>query len=371
MKRAIAVFLSGLFISLVLASCETASYYGQAAAGQLYILNHRVSIEALLADEETTAELREKLQTILSIRTFAEQALFLPLKKNYSSYVDIHRAYVVWNVFANPEFSMEPISWCYPIAGCVSYRGYFSEDKAQHFAARLREKDNDVYVGGIAAYSTLGWFSDPVLSTIIEREDYQLASLIFHELAHQLVYIPGDTEFNESFATAVEQEGLRRWLQFTRDNSEQAQVAVAEILETAELNRQRQAEFVALVSQTIAALKELYASKGGASEQQVQDLRRSKKILLSDLRAQYEKLKENWGAYDGYDAWFARDLNNAQLNTVATYYAWLPAFKALLVEEGNDLQKFYARVRDMENLDNANRQENLEAALRIELHQQP
>lgn len=358
MKKAFGFLILSLVISLILVSCETTSYYGQAVAGQYYILRHREDIEALISDESTSPELRNKLETILSIRIFAEQELMLPLGENYSTYVDLNRPYVVWNVFASPEFSMDPVKWCYPVAGCVSYRGYFAEEDAQEFAKNLAEKENDVYVGGVAAYSTLGWFSDSVLSTIINRDDYQLASLIFHELAHQLLYIPGDTEFNESFATAVEKEGLKRWLEFIRNERNLSAADIERIIESAELNRQRQEEFVALVSATVESLRQLYTS-----EEQEPNLRESKRVLYANLKLEYESLKDSWEGYDGYDAWFGRDLNNAQLNTVATYFNWVPAFNALLTEEKNDLENFYSRVISMKDLDIKARKELLESAL--------
>jgi predicted aminopeptidase len=353
-KKTFRFLLFALLVSTVLVSCETVSYYGQAVAGQLYIFSHRENIEALIENQNTSPELKNKLETILEIRTFAEQELLLPLDKNYSTYVDVQRPYVVWNVFATPEFSMQANNWCYPIAGCVSYRGYFSEVNAREFAENLNAQGQDVYVGGVAAYSTLGWFSDSILNTVIAREDHQLASLLFHELAHQLLYIPGDTEFNESFATAVEQEGLKRWLQHTRTNNAEAEAIVS----AAELDRERRLQFVEVVSETVAALKQLYASDGSE-----QAMRQSKQEQIAHLQENYIELKNSWNGYDGYDAWFKRDINNAQLNTVTTYFNWVPAFEAMLVEEANDLPAFYARVLSLENLEAAERRASLESAV--------
>lgn len=329
-------------ICLLLAGCESVSYYSQAIFGQLSILSKREAIEDLIADEHISPELKAKLSTILDIRSFAEDELLLPVADNYESYVDVERPFVVWNVFASPEFSMNPINWCYPVAGCVSYRGYFSEADAQAYAARLEEDGLDVYVGGVSAYSTLGWFSDPVLSTIINRDDYQLAALLFHELAHQLVYIQGDTEFNESFATTIEREGLRRWL--VANNV--ADTESRNIVQLAELNTQRREEFVALVSATIYELEKIYASNESEDSK-----RRSKAAAFSQMQRDYAELKNSWDDYDAYDAWMSRELNNAQLTTVATYFNWVPAFESILEEKGYDLTRFYAEISAIAELE--------------------
>lgn len=331
-----------LTFSLLLDGCESVSYYSQAILGQLSILSKREAIENLIADADSSPELKSKLSTILDIRDFAETELMLPVEDNYESYVDLQRPFVVWNVFATPEFSMSPLNWCYPIAGCVSYRGYFSEDKAQDYAAKLADDSFDVYVGGVSAYSTLGWFSDPVLSTIINRDDYQLAALLFHELAHQLIYIPGDTEFNESFATTIEREGLRRWLAANHVSQSERN----NIVQLAEINTQRREEFVALVNKAIIDLEGIYASDNSRVEK-----RQAKAEVFSSMRSDYNVLRKAWNGYDAYDAWMSRELNNAQLSTVATYFNWVPAFEQMLLDNGNDLNRFYAEVTAMTELD--------------------
>lgn len=350
MKKTLSALLMGAFLSLVLVSCETASYYVQAAAGQLYILSHRENIQHLIDDPNTSVAFRDKLKTILAIRAFAEQELHLPVGNNYSTYVDVHRPYVVWNVFAAPEFSMEPVKWCYPIAGCVSYRGYFSEDRAQAFAEKLNNDGFDIYIGGVSAYSTLGWFSDSILNTVITRTDDELASLIFHELAHQLLYIPGETEFNESFATAVEQEGLKRWLALTLNSSDEVDNIVAAAL----LDRQRQEEFVALIAETVSALDNLYLAEASKDT-----LGESKQAIFSELKVQYEELKITWGGYEGYDLWFSHELNNAQLSTVVTYFNLVPAFEKILQSENYNLQLFYTRVKQLKEYSAVDRAELL------------
>lgn len=329
-----------VLLSVFLVSCDSLQFYTQAIRGQLSIFSKREDIQSLVDDPATDAALRSRLETILEIRRFADTELGLPVEKNFSTYVDLERPFVVWNVFAAPEFSLQPISWCYPVAGCVSYRGYFSESAAREFASKTQREGNDVYVGGVAAYSTLGWFSDSVLNTVINRDDYRLAGLLFHELAHQVVYVSGDTQFNESFATTVEQEGLRRWLEH-KGLAENA----AQLVAQAQLEQQYREEFVALVQGLIPQLEALYAQ-----EIAEQDKRRAKAELIAQLRQDYEDKKQQWQGYDAYDNWFATDINNAKLNTVSTYFNQVPVFEALLAASENDLPTFYARVEELSRM---------------------
>jgi len=328
-------------LCLMLAGCESLGYYSQAVLGQLSILSKREDIEALIDDAATPQPLKDKLNTILDIRAFAETELLLPVDNNFATYVDLEQPFVVWNVFAAPEFSLQAQRWCYPIAGCVTYRGYFKEARARQYAAQLQAQGMDVYVGGVSAYSTLGWFADPVLSTVINREDYRLAALLFHELAHQQVYIPGDTEFNESFATAMEQEGLRRWLRANQVNEARSQ----QIIEQAREDAERREQFVAMVSQTVSQLESLYATADSPESK-----RESKAVILSDMKNNYKQLKTQWGGNTAYDGWMSQDLNNAQLSTVSTYFNWVPAFERLLQEQDNDLAAFYQEVAALEQL---------------------
>lgn len=344
----------GVLCSLLLAACETLSYYGQAVSGQFRLLTQRQSLSSLLNSPDTSPELRRQLENIEAIRQFAQEELKLPLAAHYSTYVDLQRPYVVWNVFATPEFSLAPLTWCYPVAGCVSYRGYFNEAAARAFAAGLQARGNDVYVGGVAAYSTLGWFSDPVLNTILNRPQHQLAGLLFHELAHQIVYVAGDTEFNESFATAVEQEGLRRWLEHNMSDAEDRAAITGLVKE--ESNRQQQ--FVALVQGAAADLRELYSREIPPAE-----MRLAKQIRLQKLRADHVELKEHWGGYSGYDGWFRQELNNAQLSTVVTYNSLVPAFTVLLDQLDGDLPAFYAEVAALKALPPPVRRARLRALL--------
>jgi predicted aminopeptidase len=335
-----------VLLSVLMISCETVRYYSQAARGHLSLVFDRENIQRLLARPDIPAELRDKFNQVLLIRQYAVEELGLPVEDNYSTYVDVGREHAIWNVFAAAEFSANPVNWCYPIAGCVSYRGYFTEAGAARYARDLEADGFDVYIGGIDAYSTLGWFEDSLLSTVIERADYQLAGLIFHELAHQIVYLPGDTSFNESFATSVEREGIRRWLRRGNDG--------AKII-AAEANILRQQQFVELVTDYRDRFGSLYKSDLLDEEK-----REGKAQLQEDLRQSYRDLKRDWNGYDGYDNWFSQSLNNAQLATVSSYNELVPYFNDLLIQSDNNLDLFFEKVRSVANLDRSDREERLQ-----------
>ena len=330
-------------LAIVLVSCETVGYYSQAARGQLTIVFGREDIQHLIERPDLSEELAGKFAKVMDIREFAESELGLPVGGNYSSYVDVEREHVVWNVFAAAEFSVDPVNWCYPIAGCVAYRGYFSEKSALSYAAKLEEDGFDVYTGGVDAYSTLGWFEDSLLSTVLNRADYQLAGLIFHELAHQLVYLPGDTTFNESFATAVEREGVRRWLAKSNKDFN---------IDAALLDYDRQQQFVDLVGGYRDRFESLYQLEINESSMRSQKLE-----LQQTLREEYAVLKQQWQGYEGYDGWFSRSLNNAQLSTVASYNDLLPFFAAVFEQSNQDFSTFYAEVSRLADLPEQERDE--------------
>ena len=330
-------------LAIVLVSCETVGYYSQAARGQLTIVFAREDIQHLIERPDLSQELAGKFAKVMDIREFAESELGLPVGGNYSSYVDVEREHVVWNVFAAPEFSVDPVNWCYPIAGCVAYRGYFSQQSALSYAAKLEEDGFDVYTGGVDAYSTLGWFEDSLLSTVLNRADYQLAGLIFHELAHQLVYLPGDTTFNESFATAVEREGVRRWLAKSNKDFN---------IDAALLDYDRQQQFVDLVGGYRDRFESLYQLEINESSMRSQNLQ-----LQQTLREEYAVLKQQWQGYEGYDGWFSRSLNNAQLSTVASYNDLLPFFAAVFEQSNQDFSTFYAEVSRLADLPEQERDE--------------
>lgn len=336
-----------------LSGCESIAYYGQAAQGQMALLLARESIAERLSQPSIPEAERRKLQLVLDARAFAEQTLLLEAGDSYLSFVELERPFVLWNVFAAPEFSTSPVNWCYPIAGCVSYRGYFTESAAQRAAERLTEDGFDVYSGGVDAYSTLGWFADPLTSSVLRRSDKGLAALLFHELAHRRVYLPGDTTFNESFATFVEQEGMRRWLQVNPQLNSEAESQEGGAQQIAKEDAM-QTQFVVLVRRYRDRLNALYAQPLDPVQ-----MRTRKEGVQQELRDEYAVLREQW-AYAGYDRWFAGPLNNAQLATVASYNDLVPAFAALLEEVGGDLERFYARVAALANLPEQERRERLE-----------
>jgi predicted aminopeptidase len=329
MRKALLLSTLSLLILTLFVSCETVGYYGQAAKGQLSLLLGRQQIDALLRSPDLDGETRRKLQLVLDVREFAEQELQLQAGDSYLSFTALEQPYVLWNVFAAPEFSTEPMQWCYPIAGCVTYRGYFREEAAQRSAATLTSQGLDVYSGGVDAYSTLGWFDDPLTSAVLRRPDHRLVALLFHELAHQRLYLPGDTMFNESFATFVEQEGLRRWLARHPQGGLDAQIV---------RENQMQEAFVALVNTHREALRELYAQPLSAEEK-----RTGKQAIQRAMREEYAQLRETWD-YQGYDRWFAGPLNNAQLATVASYNVLVPFFESMLARVEGDLARFYRDV---------------------------
>ena len=320
-----------LAASGLLAGCTTLGYYWQSIDGQWEMLRVRQPISSVLADPSTPPELRSKLARVLEIREFASRELKLPDNMSYRGYADVRRDFVVWNVFATDEFSIVPRQWCFPIAGCVGYRGYFAKAAAEKFAHEQRSLGLDAYVGGVPAYSTLGWFDDPVLNTVIRYPDYELARLIFHELAHQVAYAKNDSEFNESFAVAVEVEGMRRWAAVHGDARMRAAFEQAQT---------RRAQFTALVLKYRGELDVLYRSSGLAADA----MRKRKAALLAAMVEDYQWLKKEWGGYAGYDPFFA-GVNNAGLASIAIYHSLVPRFQQLLAQRKGDLVQFYEDVK--------------------------
>ena len=320
--------------------CSQFNYYTQAIDGHWQILQQRRSIAEILADQATTPALRQRLQQVEQLRNFASQRLSLPDNDSYRSYADVQRAHVVYNVFAASELSLRAKQWCFPLIGCVSYRGYYDRARAQAYADQLHQQGYDVYIGGVPAYSTLGWFADPLLNTFIHWPLGQLAELIFHELAHQRLYIEGDTVFNESFASAVGQLGAQLWL---RDRPQ----AQREYLHYRAYRR----DFLALVLRTKQALEDLYYSSQSSAVK-----RQGKQRLLAQLRTAYERLKtQQWDGYTGYDRWFHQDLNNAKFAALHAYTRYTPTFMALFEQSGNDFQRFYHAVTNLGHLPRAER----------------
>lgn len=316
----------------------------QLASGQWQLLQAREPVAKVIADPARPQQLREHLVQSQKARTFASEQLHLPDNQSYRLYADIGRPYVVWNVFATQEFSLSAQNHCFPIAGCVAYRGYYSQGAARGEAALLKQQGMDVSIGGVEAYSTLGWFNDPIMSSMLGWGDERLATLIFHELAHQRFYVKDDTEFNESFATFVEQEGTRQW---------RAARGLAPIGSAA---LQQRDQFTQLVLDTRKRLETLYAQPLAADA-----MRRAKAAEFERLRSDYRRVRDSqWGGDKRYDAWMNLPMNNARLLPFGLYDQWVPAFAALFRQEGGNWLKFYAAVERMGQLPVAQRK----AALR-------
>ena len=315
-------------------------YYWQSVAGHLAVMRAARPIEGLLDDPSLDGTLRSRLRSVVEIRRFASASLALPDNRSYTEYADLRRPFVVWNVFATRELSLRLEEWCFPVAGCVGYRGYYDQQDAERFAARLRADGYEAVVRGVPAYSTLGWFDDPVLNTFIRYPVGELARLIFHELAHQVLYVKGDTSFNESFATAVEQAGIERWLV-----AREAETGDAAPRQEWQRFAARRSDFIALLKRHRAALEAAYASP--ASDD---DKRAAKRATFDALQRDYQGLKQQWDGYAGYDRWFAQPLTNAHLASVASYTEQVPALRALLARHGDDLPAFYEAARRLGDL---------------------
>ncbi len=318
-----AKILLSLLASFSLSGCETISYYAQAVGGQMAMMARSHPVAAVIADPATPPLLRERLELAHSIRDYASRELKLPDNGSYRSYADLERPYVVWNVVTAPEFSLEPLESCFPVAGCVPYRGFFTQEAAERHAARLRAAGNDVSLRGVPAYSTLGRFDDPLLSTFIRYPDAELARLIFHELAHQLLYVQGDSTFNESFAVAVEREGVRRWLTATGRGA-----GLKVFFEGQEASRR----FLEELARSRVRLKALYG------------MPLPPEVMRERKHAEFAELRK---ALESNSKFRILEPNNALLASYATYTQLVPAFEKLLAEEGGDLEKFYARVKTL------------------------
>jgi predicted aminopeptidase len=332
----------------LLQGCSTLSYYSHSIGGHLQLMGQRQPIPELLRDPQTPEPLQRKLRQVGEIRHFASAALALPDNGSYLSYAALDREAVVWSVVAAGRFSLQPKQWCYPFVGCASYRGYFSQERARAYAGELQAQGMDVAVLPVPAYSSLGWFDDPLPSTVIDWPAAEIAGLIFHELAHQQLYVKHDSAFNEAFASLVAEVGIERWLG-SRNGLTFAQWQVTQ---------QREQQFVDLLLALRGELETLY-------RQPLDELRmgQRKAALFRQLREHYAQLKRQWGGYAGFDGWFDRDLNNAHLVSIATYEAWVPAFRRLLVQSGGDLPTFYAASRELGQLPASEREQRMRQLL--------
>jgi predicted aminopeptidase len=308
------------------------------------VLSARRPIDQVIADPATDPKLKARLQLAAQARAFASERLDLPRNGSYTVYADVGRPYVVWNVFAASEFSLTPVEHCFLIAGCVGYRGYFDQQRAAAEAKRLESQGYEAYVGGVPAYSTLGWFDDPILNSMLRWDDDVLDSTIFHELAHQKLYVKSDTAFNESYATFVQEEGLRQW-------------RIARGLPPGDnAAHQREDDFTHLVLDARARLETLYASGIPA-----QPMREAKQAEFERLRSDYRRLRDTqWQGYSGYDAWMDAPINNAKLLPFGLYHKWVPAFAALYAQQGGDWVKFFAAAKSLTRMDDSARSAALE-----------
>lgn len=334
---------------LLLSGCSSLSYYTQLASGQLALLRAREPVAQVVADPQRDPKLRDHLRKSQQARDFASQHLHLPDNKSYRLYADIHRPYVVWNVFATGEFSLDPVTHCFPVAGCVAYRGYYSQGAARGEAALQKLDGKDVYVSGVEAYSTLGWFNDPIISSMMVWGDERLATLIFHELAHQRFYVKDDSEFNESYATFVEEEGTRQW------RAERGMPA-----ETASSETRRRDQLTQLVLQTRDRLKTLYATPLAP-----QIMRQRKAAEFERLRVEYRQLRDSqWGGDKRFDSWIYAPMNNARLLPIGLYDQWVPAFERLFRQVNGDWPAFFDAVEQMGKLSKDQRKAALERLAR-------
>ncbi|MEM7280478.1 MAG: aminopeptidase [Pseudomonadota bacterium] len=346
MKRLLAL----LCVLMFLPACV--GFYGQAIRGQWELIRKPKPIEQWLEAPSTDAQLRQNLEVASDARQFAIRTLGLPDNNSYTRYADLERPFVVWSVVATPPYSLLPESWCFPVAGCVNYRGYFAEQNARKFAKKLEAKGLDVSVGGVPAYSTLGRLKDPILNTMFRYGTTGAISTIFHELAHQKLYVKGDTPFNEAFATAVEEEGMRLWFARPGQDTENHR----RYLE----NRKRRLGFIRIVIDSQSRLRALYAQDFDDETKEVM-----KQKEFARLKQQYAKLNEQWQGRAGYDNWFNRPLNNAHIASVANYEGLLPAFRTILRQESNDLDRFYQRCQELAKMEKSERSEAMRALMAL------
>lgn len=325
--------------------CQTVGYYHHIARGHTALMSERQPIERLLADPATDSALRTRLDTVLRARAFASDRLALPRNRSYTDYVALKQPFVTWNVFAAPEFAVEPLLHCFPIAGCVAYRGYFERERAEREAARIAARGFETYIGGVTAYSTLGWYADPVLSTMMREDDDAVVGTIFHELTHQQLYLKDDSAFNESLAMFVQQQGLREW----RRAQGRAEAGVDAM--------RAQRSFVERVLALREALAALYAAPIDDDAK-----RAGKAAAIAEFRRAHADWREGEGRdFPLYDRWVSDPIDNAKLVPFGLYDQWVPAFEALFAEVGADWPIFHARAAALARLPTAERQAALEA----------
>ncbi len=335
-----------LSLILLLGACSDIGYYWHSTKGHLALMNKRVDIEALLEQPDLEAGLRQRLQLVQQIRAFSVDALSLPDTGSYTNYAQLEKPYVVQNLFAAGEFSTTLHSWCYPIAGCVNYRGYYDEVLLDEFADRLKAKNFDIHIAYVPAYSTLGWFDDPVLSSFIDWPDYRLAGLLFHELTHQRIYIDDDTLFNESLAVAVQLAGTELWLKSVRDEAQ-----MEEFRRWIEYRR----EVILLIENTGVKLRQLYESEMDDAIK-----RDNKQAIFTRAREGYAAIAKRLNYRDGFEGWFAGELNNASIGSIAAYNTHAPAFMKMIEVLDYDFSAFFDAVEQIGGMDRAARDQCLD-----------
>jgi len=329
-----------LALGTMLVGCADTRYYWQSLSGHVKLMAAARPVDDWLTDQAAPSTLKQRLELARHLRQFAVAELKLPDNASYQRFADLQRRFVVWNVVAAPADSLALKTWCFPVAGCVGYRGYFDEADAQAMAASLRAEGWEVSVYGVPAYSTLGWMNwaggDPLLNTFVSYPDGELARLMFHELAHQVLYVADDTAFNESFATAVERLGGELWL--AHQATPAAQRAYRDL-------DQRRQQFRELTRATRRELAQIYMKNSPLAHTSSAQLA-IKVEAMREFRARYAALKQSWGGYSGYDPWVAQ-ANNAAFGAQAAYDELVPGFLALFEREGRDWQRFYDAVRQL------------------------
>lgn len=333
-----------LVLLLQLTACAAPSYYAQAISGHFKLMREREKIETILAAGDVEPELARELQLARQMRDFGISELGLEAGDSYTQFVETGQQAVTWNVIAAPEFSLQPRTWCFPASGCVAYRGYFKQQAADKYAEKLAQKTFDVTVSPAIAYSTLGWFDDPLLDTMLQYNDEQLAAFLFHELAHQQLYVKGDTAFNEAYASFIEQTGVSLWLK-SNDREDQ--------LELWQARQQASRDFTQLLLETRLQLANVYSSNADDA-----DKRARKTILFKDLEDNYQSMvKDDWDGHSYYSGWFSRSLNNARLALIDSYQGGVCAFTTLYHSVDGDMAHFQQLSAEKARLNNELRRE--------------
>lgn len=337
-------FVSALIL-ICFSGCSTIGYYHQSISGHFKLISKRERIVDIVNDPNQDKKLIEQLRMVEEVRSFASSKLRLPDNDSYLSYVQLDNPYVTWNIFAAPKYSIALQQWCFVVVGCVPYRGYFDEDEARQYAEQLVKQGMDVYVGGVPAYSTLGWFDDPLLSSMLDRGEIVAAAYIFHELAHQQFYLKGDGAFNEAFATAVEEIGVLAWLQ-QNNRSEEVQRYNDWLLQKtifSEFVKTSRDEFETLYQQ----------------EYEIEKMQAEKEILVAEMRRKFANLSSNNKQIARYSKWMSGPLNNAQLGAISLYRELAPAFRRIYGLCEDDFEKFYRYVEKIAEQPEALREETL------------